>query len=123
MRWMLALLVALTLALSGVQPAVAQPKAGQAVAPPSQASAAIESLKTALLDINTAPVGALEALPGIGAAYAKRIVDNRPYTRKDELVRRKILPQSTYDRVKELIIAKQAPAGPQAGPPAPGKTP
>ena len=64
--------------------------------------------KHALLDINTAPASELETLSGIGEAYSKKIVENRPYKRKDELVKKKIVPQATYDKIKDQIIAKQA---------------
>ena len=65
---------------------------------------------TALLDINTANPDQLKTLPGIGDAYAKRITDNRPYTGKDQLVSKGIIPQKTYDGIKNLIIAKHAPS-------------
>jgi competence protein ComEA len=63
----------------------------------------------ALIDINTATEEELATLPGIGEARAKAIVKGRPYARKDELPRRKIIPQSVYDNIKERIIAKQKP--------------
>jgi competence protein ComEA len=66
--------------------------------------------KHAPLDINSATPAELETLPGIGTAYAKKIVDNRPYKRKDELVQKNVVPQATYDSIKDHIIAKQAPA-------------
>ena len=65
---------------------------------------------TTLLDINTATTDQLKTLPGIGDAYAKRIIDNRPYTSKDQLVSKGIIPQKTYDGIKNLIIAKHAPS-------------
>lgn len=52
--------------------------------------------KTELLDINTASSDELKALPGTGDACSKKITENRPHNRKDELVRNKIVPQSTY---------------------------
>jgi DNA uptake protein ComE-like DNA-binding protein len=57
------------------------------------------------LDINTATAEQLKAFPGIGDAYSKRIIDGRPYTAKNQLVTRGILPQATYNKIKDQIIA------------------
>jgi competence protein ComEA len=57
------------------------------------------------LDINTATPDQLKAFNGIGEAYAKRIIDGRPYTAKNQLVTRGILPQATYNKIKDQIIA------------------
>jgi DNA uptake protein ComE-like DNA-binding protein len=69
--------------------------------------AAATAKKTQPVDLNTATIEELKALPGIGEAYAKKIVDNRPYAKKDQLVSRKVVPQATYDKIKDLVIAKQ----------------
>jgi competence protein ComEA len=57
------------------------------------------------LDINTATADQLKGFNGIGDAYAKRIIDGRPYTAKNQLVTRGILPQATYNKIKDQIIA------------------
>jgi len=57
------------------------------------------------LDLNTATPAELKALPGMGDAYVKRVIDGRPYTAKNQLIRRGILPQAAYDQIKDQIIA------------------
>jgi hypothetical protein len=59
-------------------------------------------------DINSATTEQIMKLPGIGEAYSDKIIKNRPYGRKDELVSKNVVPKATYDKIKDLIIAKQA---------------
>lgn len=82
---------------------VAAPQAAKKA--PATAS---QAAKTALLDINTASEADLKQLPGIGDVYAAKIVQNRPYRAKNELVQKKIIPNATYQKIKDQIIAKQS---------------
>jgi DNA uptake protein ComE-like DNA-binding protein len=75
----------------------------------AKASKAVAALGEKL-DINSATKDQLDALPGIGGAYAEKIIAGRPYRTKRDLVSKKIIPQSLYEKIKDQIIAHHASA-------------
>ena len=74
-------------------------------AAPQQTIAEKIAASKGLLDINTATPGQLRALPGMGDAYVQRVIAGRPYTAKNQLTTRGILPPAAYEEIKALIIA------------------
>jgi competence protein ComEA len=70
-------------------------------------AAAAASTTDTLLDINTATAEQLKALPGIGDKYSAKIIAGRPYVNKSQLVSKDIVPQATYNKIQDKIVAKK----------------
>ena len=101
--WSKIIILTLALVFAATLSFAADPKAPAKPTPPAK------PVKAELIDINTATKAELSALPGIGDVYSQKIIDGRPYAKKDQLKSKKIIPGATYDKIKDKIIAKQAP--------------
>jgi len=91
----------------------ADTKAPVKPAPPAKPAVAKPEVKKEakkeIVDLNTATTEQLKTLPGISDVYAQKIIKGRPYTKKDQLKSKKIIPDASYEKIKDMIIAKQQP--------------
>ena len=101
----LAALLAAALLLAAPQSLAQSAPAAAPAAKPAQSISEKIAASKSLLDINTATAAQLKALPGMGDEYVRRIIAGRPYTAKNQLTTRGILPQSAYEQVRDRIIA------------------
>ena len=104
-RSLVASLLSFAVVFSALTPLAAQ---GTAAKPPAKTSAQAKTASADLIDLNTATKEQLMTLPGIGEAYAAKIIAGRPYRAKNELTSKGIIPEATYKKIASKVIAKQA---------------
>ena len=105
LSFLLISIFALALPLHAQTKSKATPKAQSSASKSAPVTKAPPPANT-LIDLNSASKAELMTLPGIGDAYADKIIAARPYARKDQLLAKKVLPQATYDKIKNNVIAR-----------------
>jgi len=107
-QWCLTIMLALVFGIGTTIWAADKPADKKPAAESSKAAdKKNEAKKAGLVDINSATKEELQAVSGIGNAYSEKIISGRPYKTKNDLVKKKIIPKATYDKIKDQITAKQ----------------
>ena len=104
---LLALLMLASLSFAQSTPAKSSTKSSTAKSDTASKDKAAAKSPAEKVDLNSATEEELKALPGVGDAYAAKIIAGRPYANKSQLVSHKIVPESTYKKFSDQVIAKQ----------------
>lgn len=120
-----AIVIAITLMIgSALAPSAwaRAPKAASAAAaqgasgPASSAATKPGPGANGIVDINNADEATLRTLPGVDAEAARKIKAGRPWATPDDLVRKRILASTTFEKVRPRLIALKPGTTPGASP-------
>ncbi|OGK25512.1 hypothetical protein A3A46_02730 [Candidatus Roizmanbacteria bacterium RIFCSPLOWO2_01_FULL_37_13] len=67
------------------------------------AGVSTENAQNSKINVNSASMSELDSLPGIGKVTAQKIIQNRPYESTEDLLNKKIVGKSVFEKIKELI--------------------
>lgn len=59
------------------------------------------------INLNTAPKDQLTTLPGITPAQADRIIAGRPYNASNDVVTKRVMSKTEYDKISDRITAQK----------------
>jgi len=93
---------------STASPSATTPPASSAMprSPASDTRGTAAAPKTDMVDLNTATAAELKALPGLSEGDAAKIVQGRPYTDKSQLVAKKIVSDTAYEKIKDRVTVQ-----------------
>jgi len=63
----------------------------------------VPTLNDQLISLNSATIEELDQLPGIGQVTVNKIISNRPYTTVDDLLIKKVVNKSVFEKIRNLI--------------------
>ena len=77
-------------------------------APSADARSTAAAPKMGTVDINSATAAELKMLPGVSDSDATKIIEGRPYSDKTQLVSKKVVPESTFEKIKDHVVTRQS---------------
>lgn len=80
------------------------PKTGESASAPAVAGTTSTANTSGQININSASASELDSLPGVGVVTVQKIISGRPYQAIDELLSKKVVSKSVFDKIKDQLI-------------------